>query len=68
MTIDIDKLTEAELIALDHRIVAKYKRKTVSVSAENGRQWRVAPAFLRTAEPAAGPGPASAQVIGLPRK
>jgi hypothetical protein len=106
MTIDIDRLTEAELIALDNRIVArlkflqqmrsharmldfnigqrvsfqpegqplltgiiaKYNRKTVSVITESGQQWRVAPLFLRQAEPVAGPGPASAQVIDLPRK
>jgi len=106
MTIDIDKLTEAELIDLHNRVVArlkflqqmrshahmldfsigqrvsfqpegqpllsgiiaKYNRKTVTVITESGQQWRVAPVFLRKAEPAAGSGPASANVINLPRK
>ncbi len=81
MPIDIDKLTEAELIDLNNRVVArlkflhqmrahahmldfsigekvcfqpegrppltgiiaKYNRKTVTVIAENGQQWNVAP-------------------------
>ena len=83
--IDIDKLNEAELIDLNHRVVArlkflqqmrahghmldfsigqrvtfqpdghpllsgtiaKYNRKTVTVIADNGQQWRVSPQFLR---------------------
>ena len=84
MNIDIDRLSEAELIDLNHRIVARlrligqmrahsdmlafrigdrvsfrppgqervegmltrYNRKTVTVIADNGRQWNVSPNFL----------------------
>lgn len=84
MKIDIDRLTEVELIDLNHRIVARlrlisqmrahsdmmefrigdrvafqppgqgrvegmltrYNRKTVTVIADNGRQWNVSPNFL----------------------
>ena len=93
--IDIDKLNEAELIDLNHRVVArlkflqqmrahghmldfsigqrvtfqpdghpllsgiiaKYNRKTVTVIADNGQQWRVSPVFLRRIEPQAGQTP-----------
>ena len=103
MTIDIDKLTEAELIDLNHRVVArlnflqqmrshahmldfsigqrvsfqpegqplltgiiaKYNRKTVTVIAENGQTWRVAPVFLRKAEPPATPAAASGKIVRL---
>ncbi len=104
--IDIDKLTEAELIDLNHRIVArlkfiremrthahmlefgvgervsfqpdghpplngtitKYNRKTVTVIAENGQQWNVAPSFLRKADPNENAAPTTAQVVTLSRK
>jgi hypothetical protein len=84
MTIDIDKLSEPELIDLNHRIVerlrffqqmrahrqmlefkigdwvrfepeghgtikgmlTRYNKKSVTVIAEDGRQWNVAPALL----------------------
>jgi hypothetical protein len=84
MKIDIDKLTEPELIDLNHRIVARlrffsqmrahsemldykigdrvafqppgqgqvqgmltrYNRKTVTVIADDGRQWNVSPQLL----------------------
>ncbi len=84
MTIDIDRLSETELIDLNHRIVqrlrmleqlrahgvmlkfsigdrvmftpqgrptvfgilVKYNRKTVTVVADDGQQWNVAPALL----------------------
>ncbi len=90
--IDIDKLNEAELIDLNHRVVArlkflqqmrahghmldfsigqrvmfqpdghpllsgiiaKYNRKTVTVIADSGQQWRVSPQFLRRVEPRPG--------------
>ena len=99
--IDIDKLNEAELIDLNHRVVArlkflqqmrahghmldfsigqrvmfqpdghpllsgiiaKYNRKTVTVIADNGQQWRVSPQFLRRIEPQ--PGQASVQEARL---
>ncbi len=89
MSIDIDKLTEAELVDLNHRIVQRlrmlaqlrahgemlkfsigqrvtfepgneppvtgtltnYNKKTVTVIADDGRRWNVAPGFLRAAEP-----------------
>jgi hypothetical protein len=104
--IDIDKLTEAELIDLNNRVVArlkflhqmrahahmlefsigekvsfqpegrppltgiiaKYNRKTVTVIAENGQQWNVAPVFLRKADSSAEAKPASARVLSLPGK
>lgn len=104
MPIDIDKLTEAELIDLNNRVVArlkflhqmrahahmlefsigekvsfqpegrppltgiiaKYNRKTVTVIAENGQQWNVAPVFLRKADSSAEAKPASARVLRLP--
>jgi hypothetical protein len=85
MKIDIDRLSEAELVDLNHRIVerlrllqqmrshvhmmefkigervqfqpdghplvtgvlTRYNRKTVTVIAETGQQWNVAPQFLR---------------------
>lgn len=85
MTIEIDKLTESELIDLSRRIVerlrflqqlrahrgmlefrigekvcfepegdapvfgviTRYNKKTVSILAEDGRNWRVSPQFLR---------------------
>ena len=88
MMIDIDRLSEAELVDLNHRIVerlrmldqlrahdkmlkfsigdrvtfepqgrppvfgilAKYNRKTVTVIAENGQRWNVAPVLLRHAD------------------
>ena len=90
MKIDIDRLSEAELVDLNHRIVerlrllqqmrshvqmmefkigervqfqpdghppvtgvlTRYNRKTVTVIAETGQQWNVAPQFLqRVARP-----------------
>jgi hypothetical protein len=91
MKIDIDRLTEAELIDLNHRIVARlrflnqmqahsdmlefkigdrvtftppgleqvqgmltrYNRKTVTIIADNGRQWNVSPHFLSKVVPSA---------------
>lgn len=105
MPIDIDRLTEAELIDLNNRvvarlkflsqmrahahmlefsigqrvsfqpegrqvitgIVAKYNRKSVTVIADNGQQWNVAPVFLRKAG-SAGAAAAPAQVIDMPTK
>lgn len=102
--INIDKLNEAELIDLNHRVVArlkflqqmrahghmldfsigqrvtfqpdghpflsgiiaKYNRKTVTVIADNGQQWRVSPQFLRRME--SQPGQASMQEARLQGK
>ncbi len=88
MKLDIDKLTEEELIDLNNRIVARlrfihqfrahskmlefsigdrvsfqpdghpeltgiltrYNKKTVTVIADSGQQWNVAPSFLRKAD------------------
>jgi len=104
VTIDIDRLTEAELIELNHRVVArlkflndrrahasmlefrigekvrfrpdghsevigiitKYNRKSVTVIAENGQLWNVAPMLL--GKTATEPQAATAPVIGLPKK
>ena len=106
MDIDIDKLKEAELIDLNHRIVArlkflqqmrahasmlefsigervsfqsdgqgllhgivaKYNRKSVTIIAETGQQWNVAPGFLRKAAPVPAPSPAGGKVIDLRKK
>ena len=106
MTIDIDKLKEAELIDLNHRIVArlkflqqmrahasmldfsigervsfqpdghgvlrgivaKYNRKSVTVIAETGQQWNVAPGFLCKAAPVPATSPAAGNVIDLRKK
>ncbi len=94
MKIDIDRLSEAELVDLNRRIIerlsllqqmrahkqmlefkvgdrvsfrpdgrdpvagvlTRYNRRTVTVIADDGRQWNVAPGFLSKAEP---PKPAS---------
>ncbi|MCK4548382.1 MAG: hypothetical protein KAW17_13180 [Candidatus Eisenbacteria sp.] len=88
MKVDIDKLSEDELIDLNHRIVerlrfleqtrahddmlqfsigervtftphgrspvtgmlTKYNRKTVTIIADDGRRWNVAPSLLRKSE------------------
>lgn len=93
--IDIDGLTETELVDLNHRIcarirllrevraheqmlafrvgdrvsfdghrgervtgvVTRYNRKTVTVVTDAGRQWNVAPTFLKKAGPADSTGP-----------
>ena len=106
MPIDIDTLTEAELIDLNNRVVArlkflhqmrahahmldfsigekvscqpegrppltgiiaKYNRKTVTVIAENGQQWNVAPVFPRKAESSGQAKPAPAPIVRLPGK
>jgi hypothetical protein len=87
MKVDIDRLTEAELVDLNHRIVerlrvlhhmrshvqmvefrigervefqpdgqppvvgvlTRYNRKTVTVIADSGQRWNVAPRYLRHA-------------------
>jgi len=105
MRIDIDRLTEAELIDLNHRIVARlrffgqmrahaemlefrigdrvafqppgqgsvegmltrYNRKTVTVIADDGRQWNVSPAFLSKATPR-GANNAESNVVSLGKR
>jgi hypothetical protein len=49
-------------------IIAKYNRKTVTVIAENGQQWNVAPMFLRKAESSAQAKPSCARVLSVPGK
>lgn len=106
MTINIDNLKEAELIDLNHRIVArlkflqqmrahasmlefsigervsfhpdghgvlhgivtKYNRKSVTVIAETGQQWNVAPGLLSKAAPDPASSPAAGKVIELRKK
>jgi len=103
MPINIDKLTEAELIDLNHRIVerlrflqqmrahakmlefkigdrvafqaeggrpiegmlTRYNRKTVTVIADDGRQWNVSPALLSRAAPATAEAHARSNVVSL---
>jgi hypothetical protein len=49
-------------------ILTKYNRKSVTVIAEHGQQWNVAPVFLRKAEPPGSSAAASARVINMPGK
>ena len=59
LKIDIDKLSEEELIDLNHRIVERLRflnqmrahSQPVTVITENGQHWNVAPGFLRKVEP-----------------
>lgn len=106
MKIDIDRLTEAELIDLNRRIVerlrllqqvqahvqmlefkvgervqfqpaghppitgvlTRYNRKTVTVIADTGQQWNVAPRFLRRADRSTSAGEQAPNVIPMPRR
>jgi hypothetical protein len=106
MPIDIDKLTEAELIDLNHRIVerlrfmqqarahvamlkfrigesvsfqsegrerivgtvTRYNKKSVSVLASDGRQWKVSPGLLTPEPEQAAGAKSSSVVVMLPRK
>ena len=106
MPIDIDTLTEAELIDLNHKIVARlrilrdmrahegmlefrigdrvtfqpsgrlpvdgvlirYNRKTVTVLADDGGQWNVAPEFLRKAGAPLGQRRDGSNVVLLPKR
>lgn len=106
MKIDIDRLSETELVDLNHRIVerlrllqqmrshvqmmefkvgervqfqpdghppvtgvlTRYNRKTVTVIAETGQQWNVAPQFLRRAPLPAKERAAEPNVIPMPRR
>jgi hypothetical protein len=103
MTIDIDKLTEAELVDLNHRIVARlrvlnqmrahadmlafkigdrvafqssgqervegmltrYNKKTVTIIAEDGRQWNVSPNFLSKIRSTKSASPSGSNVVLL---
>lgn len=105
MPIDIDRLTEAELIDLNRRIVArlkflsqmrahaqmldfsigdrvcfdtdsyrtvsgvivKYNRKTVTILAADGQQWRVSPSLLRHEAPMKNADPTDLRLVGLDR-
>lgn len=49
-------------------IITKYNRKTVTLIAENGQQWNVAPVFLRKNAPPSSTAASSAQVAKLPSK
>jgi hypothetical protein len=106
MKIDIDRLSEAELVDLNHRIVerlrllqqmrshvqmlefkvgervqfqpdghppvtgvlTRYNRKTVTVIAETGQQWNVAPQFLQRVAPPATESAEEPNVIPMPRR
>ncbi|MCU0500960.1 MAG: hypothetical protein MUC51_04195 [Anaerolineae bacterium] len=106
MKIDIDRLTEAELVDLNHRIVerlrlmqhmrshvqmlefklgervqfqpdghpplkgvlTRYNRKTVTVIADTGQQWNVAPQFLQRVPPPATESAEDPNVIPMPRR
>ena len=106
MKIDIDRLSEADLVDLNHRIVerlrllqqmrshvqmmefkvgervqfqpdghplvtgvlTRYNRKTVTVIAETGQQWNVAPQFLQRVTPLATGRFAEPNVIPMPPK
>ena len=49
-------------------IVAKYNRKSVTVIAETGQQWNVAPGLLSKAVPDPASSPAAGKVIDLRKK
>ena len=49
-------------------IITKYNRKSMTVIAENGQQWRVSPGLLHKIGPAPTAAPASGQVIDLRKK
>ena len=106
MPIDIDQLSESELIDLNHRIVARlrflsqmrahaemlefrigdrvafrppgqgaiegmltrYNKKTVTVIADDGRQWNVPPALLSKATPSQGTSAAGSNVVPLGKR
>lgn len=106
MIIDIDKLTESELIDLNNRIVerlrfmqharahatmlrfsigdrvtfepdmrgpvfgiiVRYNKKSVSVLADDGRRWTVAPGLLRLASAKSSQPSASGNMVTLPVK
>lgn len=106
MPIDIDKLTESELIDLNHRIVerlrfmqqarahvsmlrfsigdrvtfepdmrgplfgviVRYNKKSVSVLAEDGQRWTVAPGLLRAAPANSGQRSGSRELLALSLK
>lgn len=105
MPIDIDALTEPELIDLNHRIVARlrflrqlhahatmlefrigervtfhpdgrppvtgmitrYNKKTVSIVADDGQRWNVAPQFLECATPSGNSKHGGSNVISIQR-
>ncbi len=48
-------------------IITKYNRKSVTVIAENGQQWRVAPGLLRRVRPDS-PSSIAGKVIDLHKK
>ena len=106
MKIDIDRLSESELVDLNHRVVerlrllqqmrshvqmlefkvgervqfqpdgyppvtgvlTRYNRKTVTVIAETGQQWNVAPQFLRRVAPSVTKSAQEPNVIPMPRR
>ena len=106
MKIDIDRLTEAELVDLNRRIVerlrllqqmqthvqmlecrvgervqfqpagrppvkgvlTRYNRKTVTVIADTGQQWNVAPQFLQRVDRSASAGNPAPNFIPMPRR
>ena len=106
MKIDIDRLTEAELVDLNRRIVerlrllqqmrahvqmlefkvgarvqfqpaghppvtgvlTRYNRKTVTVIADTGQQWNVAPQLLQQVDLSASAGDQNPNVIPMPRR
>ncbi len=51
-----------------HGIVTKYNRKSVTVIAETGQQWNVAPGLLHKAGPVPATSPVGGKVIDLRKK
>jgi hypothetical protein len=106
MKVDIDRLTEAELIDLNHRIVARlrflvqmrahaemlefkigdrvafqppgpgpvegmltrYNKKTVTVIADDGRQWNVSPNLVSKVVPPVDSNPTQSNVVLLGKR
>jgi hypothetical protein len=49
-------------------VIVRYNKKSVSVLAEDGQRWTVAPGFLRPVLEKSGERPVSGNVVVLPRK
>lgn len=51
MKINIDELSEAELIEPQTGTLTRFNRKSVTVIADNGGHWNVAPTLIELTQP-----------------
>ena len=49
-------------------VITRYNKKTVTVIADDGVQWNVAPGLMRLDDAAAAPRSSGARIIPLPKK